>query len=174
MLPTRPLSSFEHVSGRPHGKTFAPPSLYPSSAYMTTYGAYRRLASGTLCSCFNDCRTMPSRTMSRYVHCRRCLLELIVPQKPYDAFRAMERLFSNLTMNKRAGKYHDLHVPNRDREDATVSCVTCPSPGFNLPDDLSDTPPHLRYVHKLKVATFERLIWCQVHRPTGLWCRRQP
>ncbi len=56
----------------------------------------------------------------------------------------MSRVYVHLTMKKRAGHFNSLVVPNRNPEDLTVPCVTCPSPGLNLPDDWKDAPADMR------------------------------
>lgn len=71
---------------------------------------------------------------------------LILRQDRYREFRVVTRLYTHLTMSKRAGVYHDINIPNRPKGDLTVPCVACPSPGFNLPDDWKETPEHLRCV----------------------------
>lgn len=52
-------------------------------------------------------------------------------------------------MKKRAGHFHHLTIPHRDPHDLTVSCMTCPQPGLNIPEDWKKKPERLQYVQHL-------------------------
>lgn len=67
-------------------------------------------------------------------------------QNPYEAFRFVDRLFTYLTMKKRSGHFHQLKIPHRESHDLTVSCMTCPQPGLNIPPSWRQVPERLQYV----------------------------
>ncbi|KAH9919195.1 uncharacterized protein BXZ73DRAFT_92118 [Epithele typhae] len=67
----------------------------------------------------------------------------------YQQFRIVSRLFSHLTAMKRAGRFHELVIPNRDPLDLTVPCLSCPSPGFNLPDNWHLVAEYLSYLFRV-------------------------
>ncbi|KAH9894232.1 hypothetical protein C8Q73DRAFT_646680 [Cubamyces lactineus] len=67
----------------------------------------------------------------------------------YRDFMITSRIYRYLTMVKRSGRRHQVHIPGRNTNDITVPCLTCPIPDFNLPEDWRDIPEHLRYLHRI-------------------------
>ena len=67
-------------------------------------------------------------------------------QDRYRDFMLAARFYRHLTTVKRSGQRHGVMIPGRPAKDVTVPCLTCPIPGFNLPEGWEATPSHLRCV----------------------------